>query len=313
MSVATRSLAEACAEVAWGGEKRHMTGVRTTSRRALAPALAPALAIALALLLIIAGCTGGGSSSTEPPTGSTSGVPLGAEDPYADLGWPLREDEARIAAFPAQLDAAFDAGAQAGFRFLAERAWPDGFTADAMLACRTPEPTPSYRELDAQGFRYRFALGGPVPVPGFVYPPTGEYPSSLGVRTYLVRLTVRIERDGEVDEVFEEFDRIAVRADGTVVTFPTCFEFLPGGNLAHRVTDGRVGGYTDTEAEMDVRVIFERSPLSARSAVCEVLAAGDVDTLAQMVVPYGVDGVTTRVPERILTRTLTELCDARVS
>jgi hypothetical protein len=250
----------------------------------------------------------GGSGPTDPnqPTDD-------AEDPYADLGWPLREDEARIAAFPAQLDAAFDAGAQAGFRFLAERAWPDGFTADAMLACRTPEPTPSYRELDAQGFRYRFALGGPVPVPGFVYPPTGEYPSSLGMRTYLVRLTVRIERDGEVDEVFEEFDRIAVRADGTVVTFPTCFEFLPGGILAHRVTDGRVGGYTDAEAEMDVRVIFERSPRSARSAVCEVLAAGDVDTLAQMVVPYGVDGVTTRVPERILTRTLTELCATRFS
>jgi hypothetical protein len=35
MSVATRSLAEACAEVARGGEKRHMTGERTTSRSAL--------------------------------------------------------------------------------------------------------------------------------------------------------------------------------------------------------------------------------------------------------------------------------------
>jgi hypothetical protein len=286
-----------------------------------------ALAVATAMLTLAACATTPTEDSADPsdtpdapPVASTPvrpPAPDGASGPrYADtwpeLDWPFDDDVARIEAFPAALAAAFDRGAEAGLAFMAQHSWPDGYTADAMLACQLDEPTPTYRELDAQGFRLDFALMGTIPVPGFIYPPTGEYPSASGVRPYLTQLTVTRSRTDRANEVTETLSRVALHPDGRVVLFPMCFEFLPGQFLEHRVTDGHIGGYTDAEAAGDVRVIFGFSPPEAQAEVCGRLAEGDLDALALQIVPPDIEDSGTRIPPRVLEETLTELCAARV-
>jgi hypothetical protein len=243
-----------------------------------------------------------------PPPGERP--PIAITDP--DLDWPFDEDVERMAAFPALLDAAFDAGSAAGLELLAQHSWPDGYTADAMLACRTSEPTPTYAELDADGWRYRVDFIPISPAPGFQYPPTGEYPADLGLRVYLGRLIVVTEEGGEAVHTFDDIGRLAVRADGRVVMFPTCFPFLPGQMLEHRVTDGDIGGYTDAEAEGDIRLIFTSSPPHLQAEVCERLAARDIDALLLMIVPPDIEFSEASIPRHVIDRTVTELCRARI-
>jgi hypothetical protein len=234
-----------------------------------------------------------------------------------ELDWQWAEDLARMEAFPALADAAFDAGNAEGMRFLAATSWPDGFTADALLACLTSEPTPTYAELDAIGHRFRFAFDPVSPAPGFIYPPTGEYPAADGLRIYLGRRIVTTEEDGEVVRTSDNIGRMAIRPDGTVVMFPTCFEYLPGELLDHRVTDGDVGGYTDAEAEGDIRVLFSNSPRNAQDAVCAylddgVLDAADLDDLSYMLMPPDIEFSDASIPPDVLERTVTDLCLARL-
>ena len=250
--------------------------------------------------------------ATPPPT-----TPETSERPRIaitnpDLDWPFDDDLDRIEAFPALLDAAFDAGAKEGMRFLAAHSWPDGYTADAMLACRTSEPTPTYAELDADAHRYRVEFRPVSPAPGFQYPPTGEYPADSGLRVYLGRLIVVTEERGTEVDTFDDIGRLAVRADGTVVMFPTCFPFLPGQFLAHRVTDGDVGGYTDVEAEGDIRVIFTSSPSPLQAEVCERHAARDFAALEYMVMPPDIESTEASIPRPVMDGTLTQLCASRV-
>lgn len=247
---------------------------------------------------------------TPAPDPSDTLPPIARINP--DLGWPWDEDLERLAAFPGLVDAAFDEGAREGLRFLAEHSWPDGYTTEAMLACRTSEPTPTYAELDAEGWRYRVDFLPGTPVPGFQYPPTGEYPVDFGLRGYAGLLTVITEVDGEPVNTFEDIARLAVRPDGTVAMFPTCFPFLPGQYLEHRVTDGDVGGYTDAEAEGDIRVIFAGSPPEAQAQVCERLAAGAIDDLFLMIVPPDIEFTEATIPRPVMERTVTELCEARL-
>lgn len=256
--------------------------------------------------------------ATEPPTAPAAGPlpPIARINP--DLDWPWAEDLARMEAFPAEADAAFDAGAKAGYAFLAERAWPDGFTADAMLSCLTSEPTPTYAELDAVGHRFRFEFRPVSPAPGFEYPPTGEFPARYGLRIYLGRRIVTTEEGGEVVRTSDDIGRMALRPDGTAVLFPTCFEYLPGELLDHRVTDGDVGGYTAAEAEGDIRVIFLSSPAHLQDEVCAYLADGvldaaDLDDLAYMIMPPDIEFTDASIPRDVMERTVTELCLARVS
>lgn len=290
--------------------------------------------------LVLASCGDGGSDATVPqpapeptpapsaPTPSPAPAPTAPATPdntydpdgeprslaelHPDLDWPFDVDTERILAFPAQLDAAFDEGAEAGLRFLAEHSWPDGFTADTLLACRLPEPTPTYAQLDAEGFRYRFELRGPLPVPGFQYPPTGEYPSELGLRPYLTLLRVRTERTDRETDVSESPTRFAVREDGSVTMFPVCFEYLPGEFLYHRVTDGHVGGYTRAEAEGDIRLIFGASSAELQDEACGRHAAGEVENLQQMILPYDIEGTTASIPGDLMLRVVGELCEARL-
>lgn len=256
-----------------------------------------------------------------PPPPAPPGDPDSTDDPddapslaevYSHLDWPFDEDTERILAFPAQLDAAFDDGAEAGLRFLAEHSWPDGFTADTLLACRLREPTPTYAELDADGFRWRFELLGPLPVPGFEYPPTGEYPADAGLRPYVTMLRVLTSRTDRETDVFETPTRFAVREDGSVTMFPTCFEYLPGEFLHHRVTDGHVGGYTDAEAEGDIRMMFGASPAPLQDEACERHTAGEVENLQLMILPYDIEGTAASIPGDLMMRVVGELCEARL-
>ena len=160
------------------------------------------------------------------------------ERTHPDLDWPFAADIEVVLAHADAMNAAFAAGNEAGFAYMAATSWPDGFTADALLACRLREPTPTWAELDAMDHTYRFEIRGPIPVPGFQYPPTGEYPSASGLRPYLVYFVAERRVGDEVVNLFEDASRVAIRPDGTAVMFPTCFEFLPGEFLAHRVTDG---------------------------------------------------------------------------
>jgi hypothetical protein len=286
---------------------------------------------ALAGLLLV-GCTAEIADGPDTPAPAQAPAPAPAPGPERDsasaeqdererspivdmnpnLDWPFAEDLERLEAFPALLDAAFDAGAAAGMRFLAEHSWPNGYTADAMLACRTSEPTPTYADLDADGHRYRVEFRPVSPAPGFQYPPTGEYPAELGLRVYLGRLIVVTEEGGEAVHTFDDVGRLAVRADGRVVMFPTCFPFLPGQALEHRVTDGNIGGYTDAEAEGDIRLIFTSSPPGLQAEVCERLAARDIDALLLMIVPPDIEFSEAAISRRVMERTVTDLCRARV-
>ncbi len=227
-----------------------------------------------------------------------------------DLGWPFAADVELILAHEDAMNAAFDAGAEAGFAFQAAHSWPDGFTADALLACRVDEPTPTWAELDARGYRVRFTIASPLPAPYFQYPPTGEYPFDSGLRVYVMLYRAETIVDGEVVNMFEDPARAAVRPDGTVTMFPTCFEYLPGEILAHRVTDGDVGGYTDAEAAGDVRFLMTNSPREAQFEVCGLLEAGDLATIAEMVLPPDVEAAGLRIPRAVLEATLPELCAA---
>lgn len=229
-----------------------------------------------------------------------------------DLGWPFDDDLDRIEAFPTLLGAAFDVGVSEGMRFLAGHSWPDGYTADAMLACRASEPTPTYADLDADAHRYRVEFRPVSPAPGFQYPPTGEYPADAGLRVYLTWLIVVTEQGGVAVDTFNDIGRLAVRPDGTVVMFPTCFPFLPGQFLAHRVTDGDVGGYTDAEAEGDIRVIFTSSPSHLQAEVCERHAARDFAALEFMIMPPDIESIEALIPRSVMDRTLTQLCASRV-
>jgi hypothetical protein len=233
--------------------------------------------------------------------------------PLPQVEFPSAEVRAALSAFPAALDAAFDRGAAAGFRFLAAHSWPDGFAADALLACLTPEPTPTYAQLDARRYRQRVEFRPVSLAPGFLYPPTGEYPADSGLTVVLGRLIVTTEERGEDVGAFDDIGRMAVRPDGSVVLFPMCFPFLPGEILAHRVTDGDVGGYTDAEAEGDIRLLFGNSPPSAQAEACERFTARDLAALEYMLMAPDLDGTDARMSPRVIERTLTELCAARVS
>jgi len=295
--------------------------------------------VALAALLL-AGCSAGPStgpaagptaeSAPESTAGPTTPAPAPEREPdpastetgegerppietiNPGLGWPFAADLERMLAFPALLAAAFDAGSAEGLRFFAEHSWPDGYTADALLACRTPEPTPTYAELDASGWRYHVDFTPISPAPGFEYPPTGQYPAQLGLRVYLGRLRVVTEEDGAPVHTFDDIGRLAVRPDGAVVLFPTCFPFLPGQVLEHRVTDGTIGGYTDAEAEGDIRLIFTSSPPQLQAEVCERLAARDFDALEYMIMPFDIEFTEASIPRHVMERTVTELCMARL-
>lgn len=93
--------------------------------------------------------------------------------------------------------------------------------------------------------------------------------------------------------------------------FPTCFEYLPGEFLHHRVTDGHVGGYTDAEAEGDIRLIFDASPDVAQAQVCERHAAGAIDDLEYMIAPPDLEGTAASIPPDVMLRVVGELCAAR--
>jgi hypothetical protein len=134
--------------------------------------------------------------------------------------------------------------------------------------------------------------------------------AELGLRVYLGRLIVVTEEDGLPVDTFDDIGRLAVRPDGSVVMFPMCFPFLPGQALEHRVTDGRIGGYTDAEAEGDIRLIFTSSPPDLQAEVCERLAARDLDALALMIVPPDIEFTDASIPRRVMERTVTELCAA---
>ena len=227
-----------------------------------------------------------------------------------DLGWPFAADVEAVLAHAAAANAAFDAGVEAGFAFQAAHSWPDGFTADALLACRVDEPTPTWAELDARGYRVRFTIVSPLPAPYFRYPPTGELPFDAGLRVYVVLYRAETIVDGDIVNSFQDPARAAVRPDGTVTMFPTCFEYLPGEILAHRVTDGDVGGYTDAEAAGDVRFIMTNSPREAQLEVCGLLDTGDLATIAEMILPPDVEAAGLRIPRAVLEATLPELCAA---
>ncbi len=111
---------------------------------------------------------------------------------------------------------------------------------------------------------------------------------------------------------FDDVGRLAVRPDGRVVMFPTCFPFLPGQVLEHRVTDGNIGGYTDAEAEGDIRLIFTSSPSRLQEEVCERLAARDFEALEYMIMPFDIEFTEASIPRRVMERTVTDLCRARV-
>jgi hypothetical protein len=282
--------------------------------------------VPLALVLALAACAtasddGAAVASDTEPTATAPATalvpppaPAPAREPHPfdttnpDLGWPFAADVELVLGLADRMNAAFAEGSEAGFTFMAAHSWPDGFTADALLACRLHEPTPTWAELDAIGHGYRFEIGGALPAPYFVYPPTGEYPFDAGLRVYVVLYRAETIVGGEVVNVYEDPSRVAIRPDGTPVMFPTCFEYLPGQFLAHRATDGHVGGYTDAEAAGDVRVIMENSGPAARAEVCALLAAGDLATIAEMVLPPDVEAAGLRIPRAVLAATLPALC-----
>ena len=170
--------------------------------------------------------------------------------------------------------------------------------------------TPTWAELDARGYRIRFTIASPLPAAFFRYPPTGELPFDSGLRVYVVLYRAETIVEGEVVSTFEDPARVAVRPDGTITMFPTCFPYLPGEFLAHRVTDGDVGGYTDAEAAGDVRLIMTSSPVEDQLEVCELLDDGDLATIAEMVLPYDIEEAGLRIPARILEEVLGEVCAA---
>ena len=251
---------------------------------------------------------------TDPAPDPDPNVPPRASHPFdgthPDLDWPFADDIELAIGLAERMTAAFDAGNEAGFAFMAAHSWPDGFTADTLLACRIDEPTPTWAELDAQDHHYRFEIRGPIPVPGFQYPPTGEYPAESGLRPYLTYFVVERYADGEVIDAHDYPARVAIRPDGTAAMFPTCFEYLPGEFLAHRVTDGDVGGYTDAEAAGDVRLIMTSSPVADQLEVCGLLDDGDLATIAEMVLPYDIEAAGLRIPAHVLEEVLGELCAA---
>jgi hypothetical protein len=173
-------------------------------------------------------------------------------------GWPIARDRALIEEASEDWRLAFEDGSRAGFTAMAEASWPPGLTADAILACKFSEPTPSYAELDDRGFTLWLRTVEPQPDPRWRYPPTGEPLSSYGLRVYRV-IAQEVVTSSEEDEnrSSEPFPaHVAVGFDGVVVQFPQCFEYLPGGEYAHRVTDGEVGGYTDDEQWGDLLLGF---------------------------------------------------------
>jgi hypothetical protein len=303
------------------------------------------LATCAASAFVLVACTGGSSSEpdaagtpTRPAPGSarpaTPPIPPPTPDPapadpdddvsqyrpgpeleqaYGALGWPFGDDFDRIQALPAQLDAAFDRGAKEGFRFLAEHSWPDTLTGDAMLACRAGEPTPSYSELDAENFRIRFAFKGLIPTPGFVYPPTGQVVSELGLRPYMTPFTATfVYGDEEAAHEPDSIARVAVRADGRVVMFPQCFDYLPGEALAHRgAADGDVGGYTAAEAEGDATLMFEFFTPELRTQLCDLFRRNGAAAIVELLTPPDVFGVT--VPADVADRVATRGCRSQLN
>ena len=83
-------------------------------------------------------------------------------------------------------------------------------------------------------------------------------------------------------------------------------------HVVDRVTDGDVGGYTDAEAEGDIRLIFTSSPPHLQAEVCERHAARDFAALKYMVMPPDIEFTEASIPRPVMDRTLTQLCASRV-
>lgn len=240
----------------------------------------------------------------------------GLAEMYPEVDWPFTEDLARLDAFHVALDAAFDAGAEAGLTFLAEHSWPEGYTADALLACRHSEPTPTFADLDARGWRYRSGFAVVSPAPGFRYEPTGEYPAESGVRPYLGRLIIHTLTFGSDPYVHDDIGRMIVLPDGRATLLPTCFPFLPGGLLEHRVNDGHVGGYTPEEAVADVRLEFAFSQDERQAELCAMHAEDGpdvLDTLMVKLLPRDLERAAADVFATVLLDTVAELCADRLA
>lgn len=203
-------------------------------------------------------------------------------------GWPVELDRERIEGASALLVRAFEEGSRAGLTALGEASWPPGVTADVLLACRFSEPTPSFAELDARRFTIEIRMLDPRPRPRWRYPPTGESLAQYGLRVYRVMMQEVATSDApEEDRSGEWFEaHAAVDGDGKVWMFAACDDYLPGGEYAHRVTDGEVGGYTDEEQWGDLLLGFRSLGPLGRQDFCDDYRTGG----AQATRDWFVDG-----------------------
>lgn len=191
-------------------------------------------------------------------------------------GWPVELDRKRIDDASWRLLRAFDEGSRAGLTALAEASWPPGITADLLLACRFSEPTASYGELDERDFSVWIRMWDAVPAPRWRYPPTGESLAPYGLRVYRVQMQETVNstlpEESLGSGVFEA--HAAVDGDGKVWVFAACDEYLPGGDYAHRVTDGEVGGYTDEEQWGDLLLGFRNLGPLGQQDFCDDYRTG---------------------------------------
>ena len=136
------------------------------------------------------------------------------------------------------------------------------------------------------------------------------------MRPYLGRLAIHTVTFGREPDVFEDFARMIVLPDGRATLLPTCFPFLPGGLLEHRINDGHVGGYTPEEAVADVRLEFTFSPAEDQAELCAIREEDGpdvLDTLMVKLLPRDLERAAADVFATVLLETVAELCAERLS
>jgi hypothetical protein len=151
------------------------------------------------------------------------------DDPFDESTWDVDADDAQIRRQFSAVRSAFLESTRDGFAALAEMAYPVGHTGDSMAECNYQGDFPGYDVLDGDQLVIDMRWTELLPEPEWQLTDHGQ-PADEGYRVYLADFVDR--RTWVVDGIADSQEQagsahVAVGADGQVVWFPACDEYLP--------------------------------------------------------------------------------------
>jgi hypothetical protein len=150
-------------------------------------------------------------------------------DPHEPATWDAHADEATIRRATTAIKNAFYDGSRAGFAAWAEATYPQ-HSAESLSQCMWGGEFAGFDVLDSERYQAEMRWSNLLPDADWELPGWGR-PADAGYRVYLGDIyqlqSWFFDGQNEKDE-FNSSGHVAVGADGEVIWFPACDDYLPG-------------------------------------------------------------------------------------